>query len=184
MKGRRWIWWVSGAVLVVALLSLALAKSRWGPGVWGMASSVMMPLQPADIAHAKTFEHPQYRLRYPGNWSIMRGEQPETVLMIGAPGQDSVTIFLFPPAIKSNMMKTLELSYSMLVFGAREVPFRTWGAQHGEGKELVGRFVFIPTRVRLFVADSFAVAEIRHGTAEALNGPGFALIADSFARSN
>jgi len=180
MKGRRWIWWVSGSVLLVALLSLALAKSRWGPSVWGFASTALLPPLPADVLHPKSVARPEYRLRYPGNWSILRGERPETMLMIGAPGQDSVTIFLMPSVLKDSMLKTLEASYAALIFRPREVPFRAWGRHQGEGKELVGRFMFMPTRIRLFVGDSFAVAEIRHESAEPLNGAGFALVADSF----
>ncbi len=189
-------------IAVVALTSLVMLPCGLGIGFFlGMSTSgfgenffnqlntfpqVVIEEEPADIDNPQDFEGERFRLKYPGNWTLVEddaGSETGRSFSIHSLGGSyaKITVYDHETDPQQNVDEAAE---SVDFSSPDEHPLEVWGEFFGKGVLLLDIHSQYLSQVRIFShsneTSSFLVIEHRDSTPSEATEPGFDLIAESF----
>ncbi len=141
-----------------------------------------------DMANVKTIDRAGFTVQYPGNWPIDTGDpdyDPDALFSIDTAGNCFVMFHLWNHDIDLDEATAAQVvEFEGMLSSTSVTDFTTWGSYEGKGKEIKGKFLFLPTTVRPFAYTdgnrSFLVAEFCYDEDQPAVEPGFELVRTSF----
>ena len=141
-----------------------------------------------DMTSTKTIDRDGFTVKYPGNWTIDTGDpdyDPDALFSIDTAGNCFVMFHLFGHDIDLAEATAAQVEeFEGMLSSTSVADFTTWGSYTGDGKEIKGKFLFLPTTVRPFAftdgSRSFLVAEFCYDEDQPAVEPGFELVRTSF----
>ena len=128
----------------------------------------------ADIKKQKEIIRPNFRVKYPTNWTIDTADEdydPDRLFSIESPG-NSLTMFIIFDAEtspKENIENQINAHVPKLLKNPERIPFTNWGQYIGEGIELKGKILGLyqggvrifsySTKIKSFIIVEFSYEE-------------------------
>ncbi len=142
----------------------------------------------ADTAHPQTIDREGFTVQYPGNWSIDTDDpdyDPDALFSIDTAGNCFVMFHLWNHEIDLTEATAGQVrEFSEMLSGTTVTDFTTWGSFEGDGKQIKGTFIILPTTVRAFAYSkgerSFLASEFCYDEDSGAADPGFELVRGSF----
>lgn len=142
----------------------------------------------ADVSSPKTIDREGFTVQYPGNWSIDTGDpdyDPDALFSLDSAGNCFVMFHVFEHDIDVAEATAGQVTeFEGMLSGTSVSDFTTWGSYTGDGKQIQGKFLFLPTTVRTFAHAtgdrSFIASEFCYDEDQPAVEPGFELVRGSF----
>jgi len=141
-----------------------------------------------DTAHPQTIDRDGFTLQYPGNWSVDTDDvdyDPDALFSLDSAGNCFVMFHLFDHEIDlAEATQSQVDEFEAMLSSTTVTSFSSWGAFAGDGKQIAGKFLFLPTTVRAFAHTtterSFVASEFCYDEDMPVVEPGFEQVRRSF----
>ncbi|MDP7112123.1 MAG: hypothetical protein QGH45_09170 [Myxococcota bacterium] len=141
-----------------------------------------------DTASPQTIDRDGFTVQYPGNWTIDSADvdyDPDALFSLDTAGNCFVMFHVFDEEIDlAAATKGQVDEFTQMLSSTTVTSFTTWGAFEGEGQQIAGKFLFLPTTVRAFAHNasgrSFLASEFCYDEDWPAAEPGFEQVRRSF----